>query len=352
MLKTVNRQGVLIAAGSLFLLACNVHEPEITTICSQDSAGNCIIKWEVLPKMKGTVQLYVSDDPNVVKASPAGFAGIDDGILRYVTHDNFVRKYFRLVLNKTYQKIVASRSIMMDNVLNMRDLGGYMNGERKTVKWGKVFRSGDLSHIGEQDSLRLANLKIKTIVDLRMEGEAAASPIVFPSARVVSVPVVTSIDYVVKQVLSGKFRKGDVSLYMQDMYLQFTDNAPAFSQLLALFADEENYPVLISDAQGKDCAGYLSALILSALNVPEKMIFSDYSEVNELFNPEPYHALAGQMSLDMQEALSIAVSANETFLDIAYKKIKREKGSLARYITEELLQDERSLERIKNIMLY
>lgn len=64
----------------------------------------------------------------------------------------------------------------MDSVQNFRDLGGYTSTNGKTVKWGKVFRSGELSSLSEWDSIRLDNLGIKTIIDLRTNQETLTAP--------------------------------------------------------------------------------------------------------------------------------------------------------------------------------
>jgi protein-tyrosine phosphatase len=337
--------------GALLHAACNPKELEVETACLQDTVGNYLIKWETSPKIKGLMQLQVSDDPDAERFATVSYTDISVGVTTYIPRDHFVRKYFRLVFNNSYRKEVASRLIPMDSVPYIRDLGGHPAGDGQEVRWGKVFRSGDLSRASEWDSLRLGNLGIKTVIDMRMDGDAAAYPVAYPGAQVVSIPVVTAADYILRQILSGKSRKGDVSLYMQDMYLQFTENTRPFAQALALFTDAANYPILILDPQGKDCAGFLSALLLAALDVPEKAILRDYMEANDAMNPKRFARLMGRMGNDAEEAMTVLLTVNEAFLDLAFKKIKKENGTLPRYIGEELFVTAKQKEKLREILL-
>ena len=64
-------------------------------------------------------------------------------------------------------------------------------------------------------------------------------------------------------------RKGDAGVYMEDEYLQFvTDNTDQFAKVLEQFQNEDNYPILISCSYGKDRTGFLTAMLLAALDIP------------------------------------------------------------------------------------
>ena len=97
----------------------------------------------------------------------------------------------------------------MDSVQNFRDLSGYTSTNGKTVKWGKVFRSGELSSLSEWDSIRLDNLGIKTIIDLRTNQETptALSNI---RSKYPAIPIsVGKIADAPQRVIEGRMRKGD-----------------------------------------------------------------------------------------------------------------------------------------------
>ena len=162
---------ILFLFTSVALLAgCSSgRAPEIRAICLRDDIGNYIIKWETDPHTDGTMKLYVSDTPNSFDMSrPCSYADINDGRVTYITNDNITRKYFLLSFNDKYYRTVGARSVQMDSVQNLRDIGGYFSehGNRMTG-WGKIFRSGELKALSRNDTIRLDNLTIKTVIDLR-----------------------------------------------------------------------------------------------------------------------------------------------------------------------------------------
>ena len=156
----------------------------------------------------------------------------------------------------------------MDSVQNFRDLGGYTSTNGKTVKWGKVFRSGELSSLSEWDSIRLDNLGIKTIIDLRTNQETSP-PYQYTKQISCKSPSRRKIADAPQRVIEGRMRKGDAGVYMEDEYLQFvTDNTDQFAKVLEQFQNEDNYPILISCSYGKDRTGFLTAMLLAALDIP------------------------------------------------------------------------------------
>jgi protein-tyrosine phosphatase len=338
----------------LFLTGCTSPEAEIQVLCQRDGIGNYIIKWEMNPETDGLMKLYVSDNPDMSQPSPAGYAPIHDGVMTYITNDNISRKYFRLLFDDTYERTVASRSLLMDSVQNFRDMGGYFSDHPRSTRWGKVYRSGEITRLSERDILRLNELNIKTVIDLRTEQEAALSPAVYSGVQVVHIPVPVNMDNIKKRIMEGRVRKGDGSLFMQDMYLRFIepDNARAFAQALQIFLDENNYPILFHCSLGKDRTGFLASLLLSALDVPEETIIGDYVATNDFIDLRRYASLVQGMDTDAQEAMTVILSANETFLDLVLRKIKKKYGSVAHYLSEEMQLTDKQKEKLKDILLF
>jgi protein-tyrosine phosphatase len=343
----------VMSIGLFSLAGCTSQAPEINTLCQRDGIGNYIIKWETNPPMEGLMKLSVSDDPEMSQASTAGYADIHAGVMTYITNDNISRKYFRLSFGNAYEQTVASRLVLMDSVPNLRDMGGYLSSQGKYTRWGKVFRSGEISRMSEWDSIRFNQLKIKTIIDLRTTKEAAASPAIASKARIVRIPVVSDMDEIIRQIIEGRVRKGDGSLFMQDLYLQYvTANKQAFAQALGLFLDVDNYPILFHCSLGKDRSGFLAALLLEALDIPEETIFDDYMATNDYIDLKRYTNIVRSMDTDAQEALTVVLSAKETFLDLALRKIKKDYGSVNQFLGEEMKLTEKQREKLKDILLF
>jgi protein-tyrosine phosphatase len=203
------------------------------------------------------------------------------------------------------------------------------------------------------DTLRLNRLKIKTIIDLRSKDEVMASPVGYSNARIVHIPIESDVSNILSRIREGKVRKGDGSLFMQDLYLQYiTKNRKEFAQAFTLFLDEDNYPILFNCSLGKDRAGFLAALLLAALEVPDETILDDYALTNDYINLKRYANLVQRLDTDAQEALSVILSANETFLDSALRKIKKAYGSIDKYLSDEMQLTDKQREKLKDILLF
>lgn len=341
---------------SVTLLAgCSYSTPEIRTLCLRDDIGNYIIKWETEPQMEGMVKMYVSDNPEVFnKSIPSGYANIHEGVTTYITNDNISRKYFLLSFNDKYFQTVGARSVTMDGIQNFRDIGGYFNNHNQMTHWGKVYRSGQLTTLTERDSIRLENLGIKTILDLRSEEEIATSPFHYTKANIINVPVhINGKEEITNRLKDGQMRKGDGILFMQDIYLQFvTQDNPQFAKALKVFLNKDNYPILINCSMGKDRAGFLSAMLLAALDVPEEIVRKDYMASNDYININQLAFMARDLNADAQEAITVLVSANEALMDLVFRKIRKDYGSTDKYLTKGLRLSEKERDSIKDIMLY
>lgn len=339
----------------ILLAGCTANSPDIRVVCQRDDIGNYVVKWETYPQIQGVMKLYVSDDPErFTMDHPVVSADITDGRVTYVTNDNVTRKYFLLAFNDKYTKEASSRAVVMDHVQNLRDLGGYQTKGNLTTKWGKIYRSGDLSQMNEWDNSRINRLNIKTIIDLRSKSEVAASPIQYQDANIINIPVSTeNIDEVLGKIRSGKLRKGDGLILMQDLYIQFVEkNSEQFGEALQLFLNEENYPIIFNCSLGKDRSGFLAALLLLALDVPESTVMQDYLASNEYLNFKKFDSLVKNLDTEGQETLALLLFANETYMDISLSKIRKEYGSFHNYLQKELRLTDKERAYLKEMLLY
>lgn len=339
----------------LVFSGCTPSEPDIRVVCMRDDIGNYVIKWETFPQMTGTMKLFVSNDPsNFEKSNPAVITDIKEGRVTYITNDNITRKYFLLSFNNKYEKEVSSRAITMENVQNLRDLGGYVTKEKKTIQWGKLYRSGELNHLSRKDSVRINGLNIKTIIDLRSESEITASPIQYTNAEIIRIPIeIGDLSDIMGKIRKGQLRKGDGIIFMQDLYLHFVEQySNQFGQAIRTLLDEDKYPVLFSCSLGKDRTGFLSTLLLLALDIPESTIMQDYMASNSYLNLKKFENLVKDLDTEAQETVALMLTANETYLDTALDKIRKDHGTYQKYISKELNITEEERQQLKEIMLY
>ena len=356
----IAREKMLVKILSIFICtaaftACSSNAPEIRALCLRDDIGNYVIKWESNPPMQGNVKLFVSDNPdNFNINTPVGNVNINDGVTTYITNDNMTRKYFMLSFNDKVYQIVGSRGVVMDSIQNLRDLGGYTNNRNLTTRWGKIYRSGKLSRLSEWDSIRLNNLGIKTIIDLRGTDEIQKSPVLYKKIKVVNIPIPTvDEDHISRLIMEGRMRKGDAILFLQDMYLQFVEgNSSQYASVMEQLLNKENYPVLITCSLGKDRSGYVSALILASLGASESTILKDYTSSNDCMDITKIAKMANGLNSDAQETFTALLNADEAYMDLALKKIRKDYGSMDKYLEKEIGMHEKKREKLKEIMLY
>jgi protein-tyrosine phosphatase len=344
-----------LIAGTVALAGCTSHAPDIHTLCLRDGIGNYVIKWETNPPIEGAVNIYVSDDPEkFAQSSPALQANINQGVTTYITTDNITRKYFKLVFNDKYSQVVGARAVPLDSAQNLRDMGGYFNNRNKMIRWGMVYRSGDLSNLSYLDSLRLDKLGLKTVIDLRSTNDMLQSPLVLPGVNIVKTPLSTgSLTELRPYLQSGRIRKGDAVVYMQDLYLKYiTENEQAFAEELNVFLDEDNYPVLFNCTLGKYVAGFLATLLLAALSVPEETAMQDYLASNDYIRVNRYSHFAFNLSMDAQEAVTVLLSANESFINPLLLRIGKDHGNMSDYLKTSLNISDKEQDKLKDILLY
>lgn len=348
------RKILTLIASVAMLVGCTSNNPDIEAICQRDDIGNYLIKWETDLDMEGTVKVYVSNNPDKFNNSPIIYANIKDGVATYVTKDNITRKYFRLTFNDKYSRVIGARTSVLEKVQNFRDLGGYFTKKGKMMRWGKVFRSGDLSELGEWDSIRLQTLGIKTIIDLRTQHESVKAPNRFSAEKIIQIPIsIGKTKEAYQRIVDGQIRKGDAQVYMEDEYIQFvTDNTKQFAKVLEEFQNEDNYPILISCSYGKDRTGFFAAMLLTALGIEKEVIMEDYLASNQYIRINHLAEIVRNYSTDAQESITVFLTANENLMDLAFQKIEKEYGSTEKYISKGLLLTDKKRENLKDILLY
>lgn len=252
----------------------------------------------------------------------------------------------------------ASQSLNLQGVGNARELGGYRTLDNKIIKHGVLLRTASLSNITSQDIRKLAqDYNLAVILDFRIDFEAKSEPdpvidgvenvnisiidfdINSPQAQKM-LPYLASNDKV--SMLIGAVKTGYMTknLYVDILSSQSGKDGYRimFEKLLAL---PENKSLLFHCTQGKDRTGLAAMLILSALNVDENIIMSDYLLTNE-FNAgkiarEREFAKTIMQDPDEQELLLLTMDyVSPELMNNALNYIKSNYGSVMNYINNEL----------------
>jgi len=71
------------------------------------------------------------------------------------------------------------REIHLQGTSNTRDIGGYQTSDLRTLRWGQIIRSENLSRLTASDFQKLEEIGVKTVIDLRTEKEHDQLPTVW-----------------------------------------------------------------------------------------------------------------------------------------------------------------------------
>jgi protein-tyrosine phosphatase len=174
-----------------------------------------------------------------------------------------------------------SRVVLEADVSNARDLGGVALAPSGQVQCGAFFRGPPLS-LSEQGCQQFRELGVRTIVDLRIEGEQLSRPdATCGVAELVSAPL--PIPYGL-----------GAEDYLRDLHA--TDSiAVAFHA----FGDASRYPLYFHCTYGRDRTGVVGALLLLTLGASREAVMDEYllSKPNVGAYPESLSAVLDEIEL-------------------------------------------------------
>jgi protein-tyrosine phosphatase len=171
-----------------------------------------------------------------------------------------------------------SRQIDFESVGNFRDIGGYRTGQGHTVAWRRIFRSGEMHRMTQDDLNKLREeIELTSVLDLRSGSELESGGkglLEGAEIRYRNIAFMTDDD-----------PEANASHYahctnMGEFYLVMVQQ-PGYGarivEALEVIADPGNYPLVFHCAVGKDRTGILAGVLLSVLGVEDKDIIEDYT---------------------------------------------------------------------------
>ncbi|MDG2026118.1 MAG: tyrosine-protein phosphatase [Acidimicrobiales bacterium] len=183
----------------------------------------------------------------------------------------------------------------MDSISNFRELGG-LPADNGSVAPGRLFRSGHLGAMSDADSARFADHGIRTIVDLRSDGdiESEGSDRVPPGVTHHRVPIFDDAgrgddlraiimrgDIDELREMMGDGRGHQIALDGAAEFVANTDRMASFAQAMAIVTEPDNWPVIWHCSAGKDRAGWVGTSVLLAVGAPTQVIVHHYLQSNE-----------------------------------------------------------------------
>ncbi|MBR4524609.1 MAG: tyrosine-protein phosphatase [Bacteroidales bacterium] len=258
------------------------------------------------------------------------------------------------------QHTPKDRTIPFERIENARELGGLVMQDGRSIQWGKLVRSGNLSLASDQDVAMLKDrFGLSDVYDFRFDAEVESDP-----DRAVDGVTITRLS-TLPQAFVDVFTSGRTdTTKIQSANILETLAEYAFVPKAQELADKL-YPAIVMDtlsqrlygqflkgvlnakggvlwhcSQGKDRAGWATAFVLAALGADRKTIVEDFSLSNVSYAPA-VKALSeritqlggGEGELAFIRAMvGVSVENFESTLDL----IDARYGSLAAYLEKAL----------------
>lgn len=230
-------------------------------------------------------------------------------------------------------------------------MGGYPTRAGGRVHTGLLYRSTDLSRLGGVDAVAFARLGIRSVYDMRTEGERAAHPDRLPpGTEYVVVDVIRDssgvcpaqlMELLTNPEAAGEaFGAGRARAMWTRTYREFVSLGSARAGYRRLFADlaaEEHRPALMHCSTGKDRTGWGSAALLMLLDVPDDLVMHDYllsgTHLQPMFQPwlDEFQARGGD-----PELVRPIISVRPEYLEAALDEMGRSFGTIEGYFADGL----------------
>jgi protein-tyrosine phosphatase len=255
------------------------------------------------------------------------------------------------------------RVLNLEGGCNFRDIGGYPTSDKRTVRWGQVFRAGVLSYFSDTDYKSLAQLNVRAICDLRMADEREQEPTKWPGGRI---DVLFFDD---KEMAPGDRILSNAKPTVAGMRAAMIDAYRAFprrmeTRLRGLFRclEQGQTPLIIHCAAGKDRTGIAVAILLSALGVSRDIIIDDYLLTNESVNYEAFIGThknsrlgAGNIHHNLlslpAEVRAEIFKADADYLQAALEEIDMKYGGMDAYLETEIGINDITRQHIADLLL-
>ncbi len=261
------------------------------------------------------------------------------------------RYYFAVEFNGDMENrvVVSETQLPIAGQPNFADMGGIVTTDGRTVKWGKIYRSGELSKLTDDDVVYMAGLKLNAIIDFRFpEEKEEAKDRLLAGVDTISIPIADgSYDEatIIKWLMTGDAEAFDTMLIHVNKVL-VTQEQENYAEFFDHLEKGETY--LFHCTKGKDRAGFAAAMFLSALGVDRETVIDNYLKSNEYLSPVTEATINMVPSYIDGELLRSILEVRAEYIQTAFDIIDKEYGGVEKYLRNNLKVD---IEKLKDLYL-
>jgi protein-tyrosine phosphatase len=256
----------------------------------------------------------------------------------------------------------SAPALLLAGATNFRSLGGLPGAGGRCIRPHVLMRADRLTGLTSDDWRTLAGTGIATICDLRSDSERAEHPNRVPAQlalRELHCDIRNDLraDPALPRLLANDPTARGAERVMIEIYRRF----PAYmGSTLATLVERllaGGAPLLVHCSAGKDRTGFVVAMLLHALEVPDELIRQDYLASRAWPGAASHRAsLEARLgaiipSHELPAAVDTVLDVRDAYLDAAMEALRVEFGSVLRYLETAAGVDARRIDRLRNDLL-
>lgn len=248
------------------------------------------------------------------------------------------------------------RYIDIPGAHNIRDLGGYVTKDGRTLKWRNIFRGGIMNNIDMNAIDQMKSLELCSICDFRTIAEQTASPDKWhdlEKLKMYPLPIGEGRVDKLETLTASNFNPGKAHHLYKANRSYVKQEADKFRAFIDILLVESNYPILFHCTAGKDRTGFASIILLTLLGIDQKTILEDYLLTNkytEAFIETHLQSISKHLGIEPDLLVTI-FQAKESYIQGAFDAIDEDYGSFDNYLQKGLNITNQETEKLKAILL-
>ncbi|BAH50724.1 tyrosine-protein phosphatase [Rhodococcus opacus] len=228
----------------------------------------------------------------------------------------------------------SPRAIQLNGCFNFRDLGGLPAGSETSIRERVLFRSDALGRLDRRDQRVLADIGLRTVIDLRTSKEVEQHGLCAwyeRSPELHALPLVAWESLPTKSQSQGWCTPAPLI----DAYHQMLgEGRQTIAAALTVLAGAGALPAVVHCTSGRDRTAIVVAVLLGILGVPDHQIAEDYAlsaagMARSLAWMREHDPVA--MALIVNDEASMVYTPPEVMLGFL-DAFRREYGSFERYV--------------------
>jgi protein-tyrosine phosphatase len=251
---------------------------------------------------------------------------------------------------------------VLTGATNFRSLGGLPAAGGRRIRPHAILRADRLAGLSEDDWRTLGHAGLATICDLRSDAERTEHPNRVPSylpLRVMNCDIRNDLraDPALARLLLDEPNARGAERVMVEIYRRFPRYMGGTLQAIVDRVLQGGAPLLVHCSAGKDRTGFVVAMLLHALGVPEPLIREDYLASRRWPGAETHRAsLESRLGTfiaadELRAAVDTVLDVRDVYLDAALGAVHEQFGSIEHYLESEARLDAARLERLRTHLL-